>query len=212
MRQSIALDPSGDVYNGTFTLDIADAAGTILSTATGKIQGNRILAGPTWTSYPTWRGNDHFLVRFTCTSPHSRPSARMIRCEGDSRDTSSLYSQVHPARHQSHCPELHQSLPPFSLLEHRGRISGTRYQTPIMAFRAGNDIIIALTYGPSTDWVHNVITAGCTIEYRRRRISLSNPRSDQALRDKPLPWLVQRALTVMNVSDFLLLERVQQAR
>ena len=47
VRQSIALDPSGDEYNGTFTLDIADAAGTISSTATGKIQGNRILVGPT---------------------------------------------------------------------------------------------------------------------------------------------------------------------
>jgi hypothetical protein len=47
VRQSIALEPSGDVYNGTFTLDIADAAGTISSTATGKIQGNRILVGPT---------------------------------------------------------------------------------------------------------------------------------------------------------------------
>jgi deazaflavin-dependent oxidoreductase (nitroreductase family) len=105
-------------------------------------------------------------------------------------------------------------VPPFSLLEHAGRISGTRYQTPIMAFRSGNDIIIALTYGPSTDWVRNVIAAGgCTIEYRRRRITLSNPRIEHgAPVDKPLPWLVQRALTVMNVSDFLLLERVQQAR
>jgi len=46
VRQSITLDPSGDVYNGTFSLDIADASGAVTSTATGTLQGNRIVVGP----------------------------------------------------------------------------------------------------------------------------------------------------------------------
>ena len=75
----------------------------------GQDSGKPHSGRPDWTSDPTWRGDDHFLVRFTCTSPHSRPSARMIKCEGDSRDTSSLYSQVQPARHQSDCAEIRGS-------------------------------------------------------------------------------------------------------
>ncbi len=104
-------------------------------------------------------------------------------------------------------------LPPFSLVEHRGRKSGALYQTPIMAFPAGDDMIVALTYGPNTDWAQNVIAEGaCIIEYRRQRMGLTNPRimhSDPA--GMPLPWLVQRALCMMHVSDFLLLECVEKA-
>ena len=101
-------------------------------------------------------------------------------------------------------------LPPFSLLEHRGRKSGRDYQTPIMVFPPGNDLIVALTYGPTTDWAQNVIATGCCgIEYRHRHIALTNPRIvHQAPSAMPLPWLVQRALELMTVSDFLLLERV----
>lgn len=101
-------------------------------------------------------------------------------------------------------------LPPFSLLEHRGRKSGRLYRTPIMVFQSGNDMIAALTYGPATDWAQNVISASsCVIEYRHRRIALANPRIVHAVPgNMPLPWLVQRALTLMTVSDFLLLERV----
>jgi len=104
-------------------------------------------------------------------------------------------------------------LPPFSLLEHRGRKSGRLYRTPIMVFPAGNDLIVALTYGPNTDWAQNVISSKrCTIEYRSQRISLTNPRIvHQAPADMPLPWLVRHTLSVMTVSDFLLLERVDPA-
>jgi len=47
VRQSITLDLAGDSYSGTFSLDIADASGAITSTATGSLQGNRIVVGPT---------------------------------------------------------------------------------------------------------------------------------------------------------------------
>lgn len=72
-------------------------------------------------------------------------------------------------------------------------------------------MIVALTYGPNTDWAQNVIASGhCMVEYRHRRIALTDPRIvHRAPGDLPLPWLVQRALTVMTVSDFLLLERIE---
>jgi deazaflavin-dependent oxidoreductase (nitroreductase family) len=44
-------------------------------------------------------------------------------------------------------------MPGFGVIVHRGRRSGARYQTPVNVFRAGNGYVIALTYGPDTDWV-----------------------------------------------------------
>jgi deazaflavin-dependent oxidoreductase (nitroreductase family) len=102
-------------------------------------------------------------------------------------------------------------IPPFSMLDHVGRKSHTHYRTPIMAFRSGNDFIIALTYGPDTDWVRNVIAAnGCSIEHRRHCIELTNPelvQSDPAT--LPFPWLVRKILHVMQVKHFLRLTRSQ---
>jgi hypothetical protein len=80
-----------------------------------------------------------------------------------------------------------------------------------MAFRSGNNFIIALTYGPSTDWVRNVIaTDGCSIEYRRNRIGLTDPELVQSDPDAlPFPWLVRKILHAMHVKDFLRLTRAQ---
>jgi len=102
-------------------------------------------------------------------------------------------------------------IPPFSMIEHVGRKSHTHYRTPIMAFRSGNDFIVALTYGPNTDWVRNVIAAGgCTIEYRGHRIELTDPelvQGDPAA--LPFPWLVRKILHALHVKHFLRLTRVQ---
>ena len=81
-------------------------------------------------------------------------------------------------------------VPPFALLEHRGRQSGKRYRIPIIVFRTGDTFTIALTYGAKTDWVKNVRAAGCcTIKYRRRRYLLVRPRlgEDPTVSWAPLP-------------------------
>jgi deazaflavin-dependent oxidoreductase (nitroreductase family) len=100
-------------------------------------------------------------------------------------------------------------IPPFSMVEHVGRKSHTQYRTPIMAFRSGNDFIVALTYGPSTDWVRNVIAAGgCSIEYRQNHIELVDPELVQSdPRVLPFPWLVREILHAMQVKHFLMLTR-----
>jgi deazaflavin-dependent oxidoreductase (nitroreductase family) len=103
------------------------------------------------------------------------------------------------------------SIPPFSMLDHVGRKGHMPYRTPIMAFRSSNEFIIALTYGPNTDWVRNVIAAGgCSIEHRRRHIELTDPehvQSDPAA--LPFPWLVQKILHALQVKHFLTLTRAQ---
>jgi hypothetical protein len=54
---------------------------------------------------------------------------------------------------------------PVAIVEHRGRRSGRRYRTPVLAFRAADGYFISLPYGAGRDWVRNVLAAGsCTLE------------------------------------------------
>lgn len=58
-------------------------------------------------------------------------------------------------------------LPGFGVLEHVGRRSGVRRQTPLTVFRHGDRYVIALTYGPDVQWVKNVLAAGgCRVRNR----------------------------------------------
>jgi deazaflavin-dependent oxidoreductase (nitroreductase family) len=51
-------------------------------------------------------------------------------------------------------------LPWFALIVHRGRKSGTEYRTPVNAWFETDTVIVALTYGPGTDWLKNMEAAG----------------------------------------------------
>jgi deazaflavin-dependent oxidoreductase (nitroreductase family) len=67
--------------------------------------------------------------------------------------------------------------PGFAILTHRGRRSGKEYRIPINVFRVPGGYRFALTYGPETDWVRNVLAAGgCTIRTRRHDVMLTAPR------------------------------------
>ncbi|QKJ20818.1 nitroreductase/quinone reductase family protein [Microbacterium hominis] len=49
---------------------------------------------------------------------------------------------------------------PIAVIEHIGRSSGRSYETPVTAFREGDDWVIGLPYGPEVSWAKNVLTAG----------------------------------------------------
>jgi deazaflavin-dependent oxidoreductase (nitroreductase family) len=62
-------------------------------------------------------------------------------------------------------------------LEHVGRTSGTTYHTPLMAFRAGDTVTVALTYGPDVQWLKNITAAGhCRMRLGRDTLDLGAPR------------------------------------
>ena len=91
-------------------------------------------------------------------------------------------------------------LPGFAILSHVGRRSGRGYRTPVNVFRADGGYIIALTYGPESDWVKNVLAAGsCELRTKRRRVRLFDPRieTDRTRGWAPLP--VRLSLNLMNV-------------
>lgn len=74
-------------------------------------------------------------------------------------------------------------VPPLAIVVHMGRRSGRTYRTPVMAFRGrGGGYLIALTYGPDTDWVRNVVTAqGCDLVRRGKTLRLTDPRLTEML-------------------------------
>lgn len=47
-----------------------------------------------------------------------------------------------------------------SIIRHVGRSSGRAYETPVGALSTADGFVIALPYGPRTDWVRNVVASG----------------------------------------------------
>ncbi|HEX9069973.1 MAG TPA: nitroreductase family deazaflavin-dependent oxidoreductase [Ktedonobacterales bacterium] len=100
-------------------------------------------------------------------------------------------------------------LPGFAMVTHVGRKSGRVYRIPINAFREGDDVIIALTYGDETDWVRNVLAAGgCKIETRGQQITLTHPRIIEDHRIRWAPFPVRVVLRLIDAPKYMRLTRV----
>jgi deazaflavin-dependent oxidoreductase (nitroreductase family) len=97
-------------------------------------------------------------------------------------------------------------VPLFALVEHVGRRSGTSYRTPVNVFRAGDEFVVALTYGPNAEWVKNVRAAGgCRLRTRGRWYDLTDPRlvHDRSRQHVPSPF--RQVLARAHVHEFLYL-------
>jgi deazaflavin-dependent oxidoreductase (nitroreductase family) len=92
----------------------------------------------------------------------------------------------------------------LAVIRHRGRRSGRMYETPVSVFRKPGGYLIALTYGPDTDWVRNVLAAGgCDLKLGGRWIRLDQPSVVHDEQRAGVPPMVRRALAVPGVTDFL---------
>ena len=95
-------------------------------------------------------------------------------------------------------------LPGFGVVVHTGRKTQRQYRTPVNVFRRPGGFVIALTYGPNADWVHNVLAAGgCILETRGRRVRLIAPRLVHDADRRLMPAPVRLMLGLSQVSDFL---------
>jgi deazaflavin-dependent oxidoreductase (nitroreductase family) len=97
-------------------------------------------------------------------------------------------------------------MPGLAIVTHIGRVSGVAYRTPVNVFRRGDGYLFALTYGPETDWVRNVRSAGrCVVRTRRHDISLVNPElivdPTRGMVPAPVGWI----LGIVHVDHFLAL-------
>jgi deazaflavin-dependent oxidoreductase (nitroreductase family) len=79
-------------------------------------------------------------------------------------------------------------LPAFGIVTHRGRKTGRTYETPVNAFRRGDQYLFFLTYGSDVHWVQNILAAGtCELRTRDRDVRLVEPEliADPELRLAP---------------------------
>ena len=101
-----------------------------------------------------------------------------------------------------------RTLPGFGIVLHTGRRSGREYRTPVNAFRTPDGYLIALTYGPDSDWTRNVLAAGgCRLLTRGRTVALTDPKMIHAERHDALPAVVRAVLARVDVHDYLELRR-----
>lgn len=94
----------------------------------------------------------------------------------------------------------------FVDLEHVGRRSGTVRHTPLLAFRDGDLVTVALTYGPQVQWLKNLRAAGrCRMRMRGRLLELGPPRDlTQAAGVGRLPQPVRSVFALTGVvEDFV---------
>ena len=97
-------------------------------------------------------------------------------------------------------------LPGFGVVVHQGRRSGRRYRTPVNVFPTADGYRIALTYGPETDWVRNVLAAdGCELRTRGRSIRLVAPQLVHDERRRGIRPVERQLLRIIGVADFLAL-------
>jgi deazaflavin-dependent oxidoreductase (nitroreductase family) len=94
--------------------------------------------------------------------------------------------------------------PGLGVVVHHGRRSGREYQTPVNVFTVGDGYVIALTYGPGTDWVKNVLAeGGCELRTRGRALRLTAPRLFRDETRQDIRPLERQVLRVIGVADFL---------
>ena len=97
-------------------------------------------------------------------------------------------------------------IPPWAVIEHRGRVSGRSYRTPVNAYRRGSVFAVVVLYGPDSDWVRNLLAAGGGGVVRGgRRYALSGCRVVAVASGDPVLSRVSPVARLLGrVSGFLL--------
>jgi len=95
-------------------------------------------------------------------------------------------------------------MPGMGVIVHVGRKTRRVHRTPVLIFRQGQHIVIALTYGRESEWVRNVIVQnGCVLETEGKSVQLTSPYLYRDDKRRAMPGIVRLMLGLMNVSDFL---------
>jgi deazaflavin-dependent oxidoreductase (nitroreductase family) len=107
---------------------------------------------------------------------------------------------------------LARYVPGFAVVSHVGRRSGRTYRTPVSLFRRGDGYVIALMYGPGSQWVRNVLAAGAAdVETRGKRLHLVGPEVVRDPARSLVPKPVRVPIGLVNVDEFMLLSRADAA-
>jgi deazaflavin-dependent oxidoreductase (nitroreductase family) len=96
-------------------------------------------------------------------------------------------------------------LPPWAVICHRGRRSGTAYRTPVLAVTRDGVLAVAVMYGEQSDWVRNVLAGGGQVVRAGRTYELREPRL--VSRSNPEPPLAA-ARGLLRLTETVLVARL----
>jgi len=98
-----------------------------------------------------------------------------------------------------------------SVIRHVGRTSGRPYETPVQAVATDDGFVIALPYGPNTDWLKNVLASGsATIVHEGNTYPVDGPEIVTTSVAAPLfTPKDQRTHRLFRVEQCLLVRRVE---
>lgn len=98
-----------------------------------------------------------------------------------------------------------------SVVRHVGRTTGRAYETPVQAVAIDDGFVIALPYGPNTDWLKNVLTSGsATIVDEGNTYGVNRPEIVPiAVAGPYFPPQDQRAHRLFGVQQCLRVRRVE---
>ncbi|WP_026919192.1 hypothetical protein [Gordonia shandongensis] len=96
-------------------------------------------------------------------------------------------------------------LAPWAVVGHVGRRSGSDYQTPVLAWLAEGRVSIPIMYGPTSDWVRNVLAAG---EFTLTRSGRTHRVAGARLLPADSPDVVRGARPAAFVADHVLYGRL----
>ena len=92
----------------------------------------------------------------------------------------------------------------FAVVHHVGRVTGSEFATPVNTFVLEGHPVIALTYGPRSDWVRNVLHGPASVESRGHIEGVTSARlvgRDEAW--PAIPRLIRAVLRILGVRHFL---------
>jgi deazaflavin-dependent oxidoreductase (nitroreductase family) len=97
-----------------------------------------------------------------------------------------------------------------SMIRHVGRTTGRPYETPVQAVATDEGFVIALPYGPNTDWLKNVLASGsATIFHEGNTYPVDRPKIVPTSVAAPLfSPKDQRTHRLFRVEQYLLVARV----
>ena len=98
-----------------------------------------------------------------------------------------------------------------SVVRHVGRTSGRPYETPVETFPTDDGFLIALPYGPDTDWLKNVLASGsAVIVHDGNTYLVDRPQLVPTAQATPhLPAGEQRTLRLFAVDQCLRIRMVE---
>ncbi|WP_454859545.1 nitroreductase family deazaflavin-dependent oxidoreductase [Promicromonospora soli] len=109
----------------------------------------------------------------------------------------------------------HRLFPLWAVLHHRGRKTGRALSVPVAVVAAPDAFVIALPWGPGTNWVRNVLAAdGARLRWKGRDHQVTDPRVVGADEARPYfpPALWPVAQRVIGAEHFLLVRRSSARR